>query len=660
MNLNPELVSVLNKNGFTTPSEVQSHAIPLVLENKDVFAQAETGSGKTGAFAIPLIHKILEREEKDALYIVLSPTRELAQQTHKVITQFGEPLGVGSACFIGGESFDKQKEAIAKKPNFFVATPGRFIDLIKQKLLKIEKCAGVVFDEADRLFEMGFMKDIEFVIKRVPNDRQMILVSATTHQDVLRMLYRYHSAPVEIKLNTDDLVVDNIDHTVAMMDSKEKMPYLVNFLRKHEDTYAIIFCNTQFMTHLVATWLEKMNFKAQPISGRMQQNKRTRLMDQFREKEITILVCTDVAARGLDIKDVNLVVNYDLPGDSANYVHRIGRTGRAGKDGKAISFCGYEDCEKLEAINEYLGENIPKANIEDSDFATDLCKKPYLDKKTLKTDEQMREGKKSKTKENRKKSKDQKNTESTITKKVAKNGVKKTLTSDTPVESKKKGAGKEDKKMAKKTFNYTSTSESDAISAAVKHFDVVDKALLNTTVVSQGRKKFFFFGSRQTTYQFDVKPIYKRLLLPFLIKLFKNMGLKVYVTVSYREPQVRINYSGEDIEYMLENKFALQHAVEEISRKYLAQKIIIPRNLKFYSRADSKGSPRNNRPTEADIMKLVEAAKSKVLESNQPFKMKSLNSAHRRLVHQAIGDDTRFASSSVGEGRFKQVEISLS
>ena len=305
--LNPELIKGLDKAGFTKPSPIQEMTIKPILEGKDIFAQAETGSGKTGSFAIPILedlakHRELTPEDGEPLYLVLSPTRELAQQTDKVFKEFGTEMGITTVCLIGGESIQKQKELLSKKPHVLVGTPGRILDLLRQKSTSLSKVKGVVFDEADRLFDMGFQKDVEAIVSKAPKSRQLIMVSATSNQEVLRLAYRLHSDPLELRLNVDDLTVDNIDQKLALIDSKEKMPLLVNILRNHKDTYAIVFCNTQIQTHVVAEWLAQLGFPAKAISGALSQNKRTRLMQEFRDRKVTILVCTDVAARGLDIK----------------------------------------------------------------------------------------------------------------------------------------------------------------------------------------------------------------------------------------------------------------------------------------------------------------------------------------------------------------------
>lgn len=652
-------MATLSSQGFESSTPIQALTIPIILEGKDIFAQAETGSGKTGSFAIPVLEQIL-RNDNDEIYIVLSPTRELAQQTHKVFSEFGEPLGVKSVCVIGGESFDKQKELLSKNPKIVVGTPGRICDLIKQKIIPSKMCNCVIFDEADRLFEMGFNKDNEFVLRSVKPNRQLIMVSATNNQEIFRTAYKFNSNPEEIKLNEDDLVVDNINQQIAMISEEEKMPYLVNLLRKNKDAYAIIFCNTQYMTSLVAIWLEQMGFKVKPISGRLPQNTRTKLLQDFRDKKITILVCTDVAARGLDIKDVNLVVNYDMPNEAANYVHRVGRTGRAGKEGLAMGLCGFDDCENLDDIMEYIGMPIPKADIENGDFATDVVKRPRIDSKTLKPYDN-----------NKKKTE------------VKKNDMKKT--NDRPKKNEpnkeigKVNAKPKEVKIYERFFETSAYSLEEAQKTALNYFSINELSILEHEVVSKGKKKFILFGSQLTNYKFKVQPIYRKILLPFLIKVIRKMGLKIYINVTFRNPNVSVVFSGEDAGLLVKNKFELHNALKDISLTYLRNKISMSSNTKITFKTDADGSgktrgrsdrkengrsndrrPRqNNSKSEVELQKMADVIKQEVLEKNSAVLMKSLNPAERRLVHQYIEADTKFKSSSVGDGRFKQIEISL-
>lgn len=652
--LDGQVLQGLEAAGFTTPTPIQSMTIPMILDGKDIFAQAQTGSGKTGCFAIPIIQQFTQDQERTKFTLVLSPTRELAQQTMTVFQTLGKPAGMNSVCVIGGEDINKQKDLLSKDVHVIVATPGRFCDLLNQKVINTKDCHQVVFDEADRLFDMGFKKDIDYILSRIPKNRQLIMVSATSNFDVLNTAYKHHSHPEEVKLNTEDLRVDKINDQLAMISSDEKMPYLVNFLRGHEDAYAMIFCNTQFQTHSVAEWLKAMGFKAMPISGRMAQNKRTRLVEDFRNRDVTILVCTDVAARGLDINDINIVVNFDMPNEAASYVHRIGRTGRAGKSGVAISFCAWDDCEQLDRITEYLGKKIPKIDISDDDFATDLCAKPWIDAKTLKVVERNQQ-----TNRNKKSNK--------------KSGPKpestKSKASSDPVQKESVMADKKSNRGDRFSVEVESYSIKEASKQAMKKLGLDDSELLGSRVLSEGARKFFIFGPKKTNFQFYVKPLYRKLLGPFLDNILKMSGLELNARITYKNPTLRVSLAGNDIGLLTRNRFELVNAFEMIIRLYLQQKVSTPRDFRVSVMAESsrkeQGGRTNSRGQsrtpvdEKKLKSLVEKTKKTVLESNRPVLLDKLNPAERRIVHQFISEDNKFQSESQGDGRFKRIEISL-
>jgi superfamily II DNA/RNA helicase len=239
----------------------------------------------------------------------MSPTRELAQQTYTVCQTFGKGLGIESACIIGGESITAQKDLLKTGVDILIATPGRLKDLFLQNFISFKNTKGIVLDEADRLLDMGFKDEIQFLLRKIPSTRQFLMFSATVHIEVLNIAYRFHSVPIEVKLNNNSMIVEKINHTVTNLGDDEKMLYLVGILKKYPDTYTMIFSNTKTETMIIATWLQNLGFKAMAITGDLPQNKRSKMIEDFRSKKIQILVCTDVAARGLDIKDIELVVN---------------------------------------------------------------------------------------------------------------------------------------------------------------------------------------------------------------------------------------------------------------------------------------------------------------------------------------------------------------
>lgn len=659
LNLDSNLIDSLRSNGLIKASPVQEQTIPLILDGKDVFALAKTGSGKTAAFAIPILQKIISEGSSNSLHLVLSPTRELAQQTHKTFELYGKALGINSVSVIGGESYQKQKELLGMNSQIIVGTPGRVIDLVKQKNIDNTQVTTIVFDEADRLFDMGFKKEIEFLLKKVPQTRQLIMVSATTNMDVLRTAYRFHSHPEEINVSKDGFLVEKIDHNLVMLSQDEKFPYLVNKLRQIEDAYAIVFCNTQIRTHEIAEWLKAMKFKASPISGKLAQNKRTRLMESFRSKETTILVCTDVAARGLDIKNVNLVVNYDMPNEAANYVHRIGRTGRAGQDGHAISLCAFEDCDNLEAIYKVINAKIPRVHAEDDDFATDICPMPKIDRKSLRLES---EEKKVITKERPKKTNKPKIKESKIPMKQVKKESEKPM-----------------------TFNITSQSLQTAQNEAMKFFEIKDSSLLHHIVLSRGKKKFFFFGPQEVTYEFTVKNTSEDLIKTFFVTLIDKMKLNVFVTLKVNNNVINVDIKGDDIGMFLANRKQLLQSVETVARQFIQKSSGISSETRLYVNAigtnpkpqksqtsedqeEKRSAPKKNnnrRPqnknqnSEKWLRQLALKLKDEAISSGKEQATKPLNPAERRIIHQTLQDFVNVSTSSIGEGRLKRVLISL-
>jgi len=648
-NLSPGLLDSINKCGFTTASAIQELTIDPILEGKDILALAETGSGKTASFAIPIIEHIIHDElvaVNEVHYVVLCPTRELAQQTQKVFEKLGNDSGIKTVCLIGGENLAKQKELLSKGAHVIIATPGRLVDLLKQDAVLIDHSYGVVFDEADRLFDMGFQRDVEFILARMPEDRQLIMVSATTNMEVLNTAYKFNSNPIELKLNEDSMLVDHIDHKLAMINSNEKMGLLVSTIRSHEDAYALIFCNTKFQTHLVAEWLISMGFKAKAISGGLPQNKRTNLIKDFRSKKTTILVCTDVAARGLDIKDVNLVINYDLPQDAANYVHRIGRTGRAGSEGEAISFCSFDDCEYLDPIQDFIGDKIPRLEVAPEDISKSLSKKPFIDRKTFKVvDRATGVPLTEKQKEQRKKPQHKKKQER----------VKKVKTKhSSPVEQKNtKVISPVQTKPNTPVFTIQTDSQESAVAAALAFFKTKYDSQLNLIETTQGRKKYFLFGKRLTKYTYSVRPTYKKSLMPFLINLIKKANLKLFAKFSFDGKTIKIFFSGKDEKMLIKNNNELLQAFDHLTRLYLYNKVNVPREIKLSVKC--KGSKNQ----EDNLIKMIERETAKVLDSRKPVILKALNSSDRRLVHQHLDKHKEVKTESIGEGRMKRIQITL-
>tara|TARA_Y100000768_G_C23991333_1_gene693660 strand:+ start:3961 stop:5784 length:1824 start_codon:yes stop_codon:yes gene_type:complete len=603
----------------------------------------------------------LEKDEKaqtEMSYIVLSPTRELAQQTHSAFNTIGKKANIKATCIIGGESIEKQKKLIKAGTQVLVATPGRICDLIKQKIANLDNCKAIVFDEADRLFDMGFKKDIEFILGKAPNDRQLIMVSATSNREILRTAYKFNSHPEELILNSDSLLVDHIQHKVAMVSTEEKFPLLVKTLRDKEDAYAIVFCNTQVQTHTVAEWLIKMGLKAKPISGRLSQNKRTKLLQDFRAKEVTILVCTDVAARGLDFKEINLVINYDLPQEAANYVHRIGRTGRAGAEGEAISFCAHEDCEYIEPIKELIEADIQTLHLEDEDFADDICPKPRIDRKTLSLRTDNRDSKKRDMKQQR-----PPRPKKTISKnqpEQKRDSQKSATQEDRPPREKKKHTGP---RVDRRSIEFTGSSPEQFTSQVLNHFRIADKDLIQSELIKEGKKQFILFGPRKNTYKFTVKPIYKKLLLPFLIEIMKLSQLKLFITVAFRDEVLTVSFKGEDEGLLKRDRNELLKAFEQLIMTYLQTRVYLKREFKLVvkggkSKVQNQRKPsRDDQDLEKKMKKLAASKRKTLLSKKEPITLNSLNPKERRLIHQFFQDDKEVNTVSIGDGRLKDIQL---
>lgn len=400
LNLESSLETSILKLGFDDCTPIQAAVMPEVLRGKDVSGLAQTGTGKTGAFLIPLMDRILksrldkaslspeklelvqEREFKDLqpkqVVLVLVPTRELAEQVTSNVEKFGQDSGLRAVSIYGGTGYDKQKEGIASGAEFIVATPGRLIDLYKEHALDLKQVRCVVFDEADRMFDMGFKDDMKYILQRIPKDRQFLVFSATLNFDVLNTAYQFGAEPIEIDVSRDQAKAENVRDSIFHAGQDEKPAFLLSLIRKHQPQQAMVFSNFKMNVERLAQFLTKNGHPAMGISSLLSQAQRNRVIEMFREtKTPAILVATDVAARGLDIKGVDLVVNYELPDDAESYVHRIGRTGRAGTEGVAFSLVSDRDVEALGRIESYLKHKLEVGWIEDSELIKEFHPVPY-------------------------------------------------------------------------------------------------------------------------------------------------------------------------------------------------------------------------------------------------------------------------------------------
>ncbi|WP_395679157.1 ATP-dependent RNA helicase RhlB [Dokdonella sp.] len=369
--LHPLLLSGLHGCGFTRCTPIQALTLPIALTGRDVAGQAQTGTGKTGAFLVAVLNRLLtrpaalDRKLTDPRAIVIAPTRELAIQIDKDFRAIGRDTGLKSALIYGGVDYDKQRELLKSGCDLIIATPGRLIDYLKQHVFSLNAIEAVVLDEADRMFDLGFIKDIRFLFRRMPprEQRQSMLFSATLSHRVLELAYDHMNEPEKLTVETDNVTADRVRQIVYFPAKEEKQPLLINLLSRVDAHRSIVFLNTKIAAEKVTRSLERQGFTVATLSGDVPQAKRERLLGKFQKGEIEILVATDVAARGLHIPDVSHVFNYDLPHDAEDYVHRIGRTARLGAEGDAISFACDLYAMGLPDIESYIEQKIPTAPI---------------------------------------------------------------------------------------------------------------------------------------------------------------------------------------------------------------------------------------------------------------------------------------------------------
>lgn len=358
MNISKNIKKAVKEMGFEIPTEIQEKAIPKILEGKDIIGQAQTGTGKTAAFAIPNLERI-DTTSQAIQSIILCPTRELAIQVTKEYKKLGKHIdNLRVLPVYGGQSIGKQLRELKKGVQVVVGTPGRVMDHMRRGTLKLDNIKMVILDEADEMLNMGFRDDIEFVLKQTPNNRQTLLFSATMPHAIKKIARNYQKNSEIIKVNQKSLTVEKIDQYYLRLSNRKKYEALVKFLKVEEHKLALIFSNTKRMTDELATKLRADGFLADGLHGDMSQSQRDSVMGRFRDGYIEVLVATDVAARGLDVDNVELVFNYDVPQDSEYYIHRIGRTGRAGRAGKAITFDSGRNKKTVRKIRKFNPKNI--------------------------------------------------------------------------------------------------------------------------------------------------------------------------------------------------------------------------------------------------------------------------------------------------------------
>ena len=394
-NLNDQLLKGLETAGYVTCTPVQEQVLKMSQDGSDLYVQSQTGTGKTAAYLVAIIQEMLSKEEnKGKKALILVPTRELAVQVEEEAKTLAGPAGLKAFSFYGGVGYEKQIAAVKAGIDIIVSTPGRLIDLQEGGNISLKDVAFLVCDEADRMFDMGFYPDLRKILKFIPKseERQTMLFSATLNSYVKNLAWEYTRDPKEIEIACQNITVSEIDQELLHVSSDEKMKLLVGILKNENPASVIIFCNTKRTCEVVAKRLEINGLKAGFLIGDLPQKKRLQILNDFKAGSLTMLVATDVAARGIDVDDLAMVINYDLPNEAENYVHRIGRTARAGKSGKAYTFCSEQDVYNLPAIERYIEMQIPAKVAYPEQMLEDVSAGMYIRTENWHDDDELTHG----------------------------------------------------------------------------------------------------------------------------------------------------------------------------------------------------------------------------------------------------------------------------
>lgn len=370
----PKIKKGLEQLGFKRPTDIQFKSIPNILKGEDLLAIAQTGTGKTAAFAIPIIDMLYrkkqnQRREDGVKCIVLAPTHELANQLNGVFQQIAQFTNIKTTALIGGVDQDPQIAQLNKGVDIVIATPGRMFDLISQGHLQTHRIEILVLDEADHMLDLGFIKDIRDLIRKLPRRRQTLFFSATINNKIKKIAYSLvRQQAIRIQLSPKDPVAKNIDHSVVFVEMDHKRFFLERVINENPESKILVFVRTKVRAERVAKAMERVEIAALTIHGDKDQQDRSKVLRQFRSGETNVLIATDVTARGIDIPDIEIVINYDLPEEAENYVHRVGRTGRGERKGDAYSFCAPEEKEVLEEIQSFLDKEIKVLEIGKTEY----------------------------------------------------------------------------------------------------------------------------------------------------------------------------------------------------------------------------------------------------------------------------------------------------
>jgi ATP-dependent RNA helicase RhlE len=364
LNLIEPILKALKTEGYTTPTPIQAQAIPIILQHKDLLGCAQTGTGKTAAFAIPtlqLLHqdRLAHKEQKTIKALILTPTRELALQIGESFSAYGKHTGLKNLVIFGGVSQNPQVDALRRGVDILVATPGRLLDLINQRYVHLEHVKFLILDEADRMLDMGFVNDVKKIIAKVPAKRQTLFFSATMPKEIQSLADSILNNPEKVEVTPVSSTADTIQQAVYYVDKGDKKSLLIHILKDKEIKTALVFTRTKHGADKVVKDLTRVGITAEAIHGNKSQNARQRALTNFKNRTTRVLIATDIAARGIDIDELTHVINYELPNVPETYVHRIGRTGRAGANGIAFSFCDAEELEFLRDIHKLIAKQIP-------------------------------------------------------------------------------------------------------------------------------------------------------------------------------------------------------------------------------------------------------------------------------------------------------------
>ena len=402
--ISPDIKRNLETLGFRRPTDIQYKAITPILKGDDVLAIAQTGTGKTAAFAIPIINMVHQQKSSSRseflCCLVMVPTRELALQITEVFQTIGKHTLVKTACVFGGVDQEPQISKLKSGIDILVATPGRMFDLVSQGHILLDKIQILVLDEADHMLALGFIKDIRQLIHYLPKYRQTLFFSATINPEIKELAYSLVTNPIRIEISPKDPVAKNVTHSVAMIDMDDKRFFLERLIKEHPESKILVFVRTKVRAERVFKAMERVDIKTVTIHGYKEQKDRLDVMNVFKSGEVKVLIATDVSARGIDIPDVDYVINYDLPDVAENYVHRVGRTGRGVKKGLAVSFCSPEEKPVLDEIETFLGQKVSVLIIDKEEYTAtvDLSLDNPNDWKALMREEEQKPKSKKKKK----------------------------------------------------------------------------------------------------------------------------------------------------------------------------------------------------------------------------------------------------------------------